>query len=175
MRKFSSIFFLFVFLLYHAGYLGVYWLATKQIDQYWSSKLTYEGHIKRIAIPMSLPYWGGHEDYRPADGMFELDGKMYRKVLRKYARDTVHLVIVEDNLTTQLHKSIREWIQLSTESNSDENSKTTLLKASAKDYVTYDSLIELTIPNTATTQHNTLYYTDKSVGKSDVSSPPPKC
>ncbi len=156
------------------GYIGVYWLAANQIDDYWMSQQTFKGQVKQVSIPVSLPYWGDHEDYRPTDGTFEVDGKTYRKVLQKYSRDTVHLILVEDQLTAQLDQSIKEWIQLSTESASDENSKTTFLKTFAKDYL--QTADPENIPASIEQQNsgNTKYVATDGISALDITSPPPK-
>lgn len=174
MKRFYSIFFLILFLLYHVGYIGVYWLAANQIDDYWNSPSNFKGQVKKISIPMALPYWGDHEDYRPTDGTFEWEGKTYRKVLRKYAQDTVHLILIEDKLTAQLDKSIKEWIQLSTESTSDENSKTTFLKTFAKDYVQVGDLVGISASIREQNPGNTKYVATDGISALDITSPPPK-
>lgn len=139
MKKIISIFFLTLFLLYHVGYLGFYWLSLEQINQEWLSRVEYTGLTKKVSIPITLPYWNDQSEYRSASGSITIDGVVYRKVMQKYSRDALHLILVQDTLTQNLNKSIADWVQAMSDTNPDNNSNK-ILKSIAKDYLLVESV-----------------------------------
>ena len=135
MKRYSAILFLFLFFLYHAGYISVFWLASNQIEAYWERNLTYDKEdLQKISIPMTLPYWADQESYSSSKGSFQMNGKTYRAVLQKYANGQMHLMVVEDQLTTHLHQSIKDWVKSTTNSTSEKNNKVNYLQGITKDY-----------------------------------------
>lgn len=170
MRKVASIFFLTLFLLYHVGYLGFYWFSLKKIDYKYQTLVNFEGPVKRISIPITLPYWNDQSEYRTAQGKINLDGKIYRKVLQKYAQDAVHLVLVEDKLTEKLNTSLADWLDTM---NGTSNEKS-LLKSVVKDFLPTEDPYDYGSPFSLVDQRYFSYNYYLLERSSDVITPPPQ-
>ena len=139
MRKFSAIVLLFAFLLYHLGYYGFYLLVSFRLDQEWHTKI-YEDNISgedllHTAIPLSIPYQPDQSDYTPISAMMEIDGNYYRIVRQKYAKDTLHVVYVNDTLQKVLKQSVDDWLASILQKPSSDGQPLDLWKVLTKDFI----------------------------------------
>lgn len=134
MRKAISIFFLGLFLLYHVGYLGYYWYSAQQINDQWMAHVEVTPDMKHVSIPITLPYWNDQSNYRVTHGKIMINGKLYRKVMQKYERDAIHLIVAEDSKTERLNQNIADWVKSMTDAESNTNGKADFIKSVAKDY-----------------------------------------
>lgn len=170
MRKTIAIFFLTLFLLYHVGYLGYYWYSLKQIDYKYQSLINYDGPAMRISVPITLPYWNDQGSFRPTHGKMVIDGKVYRKVLQKYAQDAIHLVLVEDRLTEKLNNSLADWLNTMNGANSEQS----VLKSVVKDYIPSADPFALHPSVELMHQKYFSYHYNLLHRSSDVITPPPQ-
>lgn len=170
MRKIIAIFFLSLFLLYHVGYIGYYWYSLKQIDLKYRSLVSYDGPVHRISIPISLPYWNDQQSYAPTYGKLVIDGKIYRKVLQKYAKDAIHLVLVEDRLTKKLNHSLADWLNTMNGANSEQS----VMKSVVKDFLFTDDLYFCAASCELADQQYFSYHYKLLNRSSDVITPPPQ-
>lgn len=175
MRKLAAIFFLSLFLVYHVGYIGFYWLSVKQIARQWQAQAEYhEGALKKIAIPVALPYMPDQPEYRATHGTITIDGKIYRKVMHKYVQNTIHLLVAEDHLSENLNQSFEDWINSMTGTQNNSSEKSTLLKSLIKSYFAPGNHLALT-PEISTSGENHFYYLAKSYSLAlDIDTPPPQ-
>lgn len=98
-------------------------------------KVEYSGQLKKISIPVNVPYMPDQNEYISTDGSITIDGKIYRKVMHKYSENMVHLIVVEDRLSENLNKSFDDWINSMMGTQSNKSEKTTLIKSLIKDYI----------------------------------------
>lgn len=175
MRKATAIFFLALFLLYHVGYLGYYWYSAQQIDEQWLAHVEITPDMKHVSIPITLPYWNDQSTYRVAHGKINIDGKVYRKVMQKYEKDAIHLILAEDRKTAALHGHIADWVQAMSDSETPVNGKSEILISIAKDY-TLDNLLWVTMSTVSTLENNHCLEAPRSLSIvfGEVSTPPPQ-
>lgn len=178
MRKKSAIILLFVFLLYHLGYYGIYLTTRYQLDNVWQDKIVNEQvndeQLLIASVPLSIPYQPDQNRFHPASGTFEIDGKFYRIVKQRYAKDTLHIMYVNDTTLEDLNRSLEDWLASITQKPTSEKSTHQLWKSVSKDFLllttTYNTepvVVGETVP---VGNYLQLYY---SISAS-VPSPPPK-
>ena len=175
LRRIAPWILLLVFLTHQFGYIGVYWFAKSHISQKWQATSEYHGQITEVKIPFTIPYWMDQDEFQPADGLFEHNGKFYRKVAQRYAEGFIHIRLVEDFDTQHLHNSIAGWIQSITDDNADQGTTSTVLAKMffAKDYFqqTFNSQLENHWEIFPTKQFAYFFSIKESIPDSDT--PPP--
>ncbi len=174
MRRGLSYLFLLIFLGYHLGFVGLYWIGSRSIDSYWKSSVEFSGPQKEISIPLALPYWQDQDEFQIADGSINFEGINYRIVKQRYARDTIHFIVVHDALTDKLHQSVDDWVQNSAANNQTEKSTNTLFSFIVKDYWAHKrfefNALNIDIPSEFFSPGLSVY----SSLKLDIESPPPQ-
>jgi hypothetical protein len=120
MKRIASILLLILFLAIHVGHLGFYWFESNRIEQQWLEKIEYGTNLREITIPINLPYWNLQSEFQPTHGSVELDGITYRKVFQKYDSKGLHILLAEDHKTAQLNQTMTDWINMTTQPESNE-------------------------------------------------------
>ncbi len=114
MKRFFSIFLLLLFLVYNAGYYLFYLTVNMQYDNAWKEKVEYnhldQGTLITKSIPITFVYQADQKDFLPVLQSFEIDGKVYRVLQQRYAKDTLHIVYINDQVGKQMKNSLRDWI-----------------------------------------------------------------
>lgn len=114
MRKVAAIILLLVFVLYHLGYYGIYMGRRYQLEQSWQHRIDHNKpenqQLLQASIPIALPYSHDQADFQPASGTVEIEGKFYRIVKQRYAKDTVYILYVKDVALGEWHQSFQEWL-----------------------------------------------------------------
>lgn len=139
MRTISAIILLFVFLLYHLGYYGIYLSTRYQLDNAWEDKIVNEQvaaeQLFVASVPLSIPYQPDQNRFHPASGTFEINGKFYRIVKQRYAKDTLHIVYVNDTTLEDLNQSLEDWLASITQKPTSEKGGHQLWKSVSKDFL----------------------------------------
>lgn len=138
MKNFFAICLLFLFLIYNAGYYVFYLTVNQQYENSWKEKVESNkldpGILLTKSIPITFPYQADQENYIPVLESFEINGKVYRVLQQRYARDTLHIVYINDRTGKQMRNSLRDWI--STLTQKPANSKnTTVWDSFEKNYI----------------------------------------
>lgn len=139
MRQFSAIFLFLIFLLYHVGYFAIYFTSCYQLEASWKEKIEENDleneYLQMESINLSIPYQQDQETFQSASGTVEIAGRIYRIVKQRYAKDTLHVVYVNDIQSENLKNSFTKWLgSLSQRPVSEEGSKTVLINL-AKNYL----------------------------------------
>lgn len=109
-------------ILYHGGFYSVYWLVSHQIDMHWQTrKIPPQEELRKISVPMKIPYKADQNSYLQTEGMIIFEGKVYRAMYQKYQSDSLHILAVEDRLTAHLNESIHEWIVNANQAQEEKN------------------------------------------------------
>lgn len=139
MKRFFSIIFLCIFLIYHLGYYGVYMIMWYKIESHWQQKVSgthlNNNELRKISTPLSLPYSADQQEYQAASGSIQVNGKFYRFVKYKYAQDSLHLLYVNDNKMEALHDALRDWAVSFTSIPVSKNGNVEMWKSMSKDFI----------------------------------------
>lgn len=88
-----------------------------------------------MEIPLSLPYMADEEQFRATNTLFEKDGRLYRTIKQRYAKDTLQVIYVPDTAKSNLQSAIQQWVSsLVQDDLPDSSSNTMLSKSFVKDY-----------------------------------------
>ncbi|HLF35474.1 MAG TPA: hypothetical protein VI583_14610 [Cyclobacteriaceae bacterium] len=103
-----------IFLLYQAGYYVFYLSLERRQGDYWKDKVE-QNHLEGDiligrSIPISFPYQPDQEEFQPVLETFESEGKVYRVLKQRYARDTLHILYIDDHQGKQMKNSLRHWL-----------------------------------------------------------------
>jgi hypothetical protein len=130
---------LFILLFYHAGYYGFYINALYQLESSWNLKIESgdlpENLLQTKSISLTFPYQPDQEDFQPVSEKLEIEGKFYRVVKQKYAKDTLHIVYINDIERDQLKISFNEWIYSITQKPVSKDGKQVILANTTKNYL----------------------------------------
>jgi hypothetical protein len=66
--------------------------------------------------------------------VFEIDGRIYRVLQQRYAKDTLHIVYINDQTGKQIKNSLRDWVSTLTQKPTS-SKNTTLLDGLEKNYM----------------------------------------
>ncbi len=128
MKRFFSIFLLLLFLVYSAGYYLFYITVNMQYDNSWKEKVEYnnlnQGEIITKSIPITFVYQPDQQDFLPVLKSFEMNGKVYRVLQQRYAKDTLHIVYINDQVGKQMKNSLRDWISTLTQKPTSDKTST---------------------------------------------------
>jgi hypothetical protein len=145
MRRISTCLLLLVFLLYQAGFY-LFYLAQKRIIDYKmeASRDLLMGETNLIvkSIPISFPYQSDQEEYQPVMRVIEDNGKFYRVVMQRYAKDTLHIMYIADKDNQSLHTSLKEWVNTISQQSSHDK-KMSVKDGLEKNYIPYRLVIDL--------------------------------
>ncbi len=178
MRKSAAIILLFVFFLYNIGYYGFYMAFNYQLDQKWNTKVLEDNLIEEellhTSIPLSIPYQPDQNEYRTINGKLEIDGNYYRIVSQKYARDTLHVIYVNDTLQEGLEQSMNEWLSSLYQKPLSNDQDIQFWKVLAKDFM-IDEFWQLADPDRQLAiQPYPIHSLKQYYFKSSIPSPPPQ-
>lgn len=134
MKRVTAILLLCLLILYHGGFYSVYWLISHQIDKQWQvMDMPQQKELTRISIPMKIPYKANQTHYSQTQGKIVLGKQVYRALYQKYQNDSLHILIVNDALTSHLNNSIHDLVKNATPV--DENkSHTSIISFCSKHY-----------------------------------------
>jgi len=113
LRKLFSILLLLLFPLFHMGYYFVYIALVHQNDQNWIAmdrKDLNPARLRTVSYPITLPYQADQSEFTNLDLSIQIDGKFYRVIKGRYARDTLHLVYVDDYSNDRIHNMFSMWV-----------------------------------------------------------------
>ncbi len=139
LKRIIAILLLGCFTLYHFGYYVFYFSMKIQIESNWSDEVFSENPNNQdhsvLDIPLTLPYMADQEEFQVTNTSFEKDGKFFRVIKQKYAKDTLQLVYVPDTAKRILDKTMKQWISsLIHDKVPDGSGNTLLTKTFVKDY-----------------------------------------
>ena len=128
MKRFFAVYLLLLFLVYNAGYYVFYLSVNAQYEDSWRQKVELNDINPDIiltkSIPITLAYQADQENFQPVLESFEMDGKVYRILQQRYAKDTLHIVYINDQTGKQIKNSLRDWISTLTEKPSSSKNAT---------------------------------------------------
>lgn len=161
-------------MLYHVGYIGFYLLSLRQIENKWKATSEYSEDLKKISIPVTLPYMPDQNEYVAIDGSISIDGSIYRKVMHKYSQDTVHLILASDRLSENLNQSFNDWINSMTGTETNQSNKSSLIKSLIKEYFPETTPLALSLGFRYLDQKYFFYITKHYSLSLDIDTPPPQ-
>ena len=139
MNNFLSIVFLLLILLYNAGYYIFYLTVNEQHENLWKARVENNRldpqMIQTRSIPITFAYQADQEEYQPVLEVFEMDGKVYRILQQRYAKDTLHIVYVNDQRDKHLKNSLRDWVNTLTQKPTSSKSSS-VWEGFEKNYIT---------------------------------------
>ncbi|HLF35385.1 MAG TPA: hypothetical protein VI583_14165 [Cyclobacteriaceae bacterium] len=139
MKNFLSIGFLLLILLYNAGYYAFYLTVNEQHENLWEARVENNrldpGMIQTRSIPITFAYQADQEKFQPVLEVFEMDGKVYRVLQQRYAKDTLHIVFVNDQTDKHLKNSLRDWVSTLTQKPTSSKSSS-VWEGFEKNYIT---------------------------------------
>jgi hypothetical protein len=94
-----------------------------------------ESEAITIRLPLTVPYLGDDQTFRRVQGKFWHEGKFYRLVKQKYARDTLTVVCVLDDERVRINEAISEFVKTFTDSPIQNQAASKLALFMAKDYL----------------------------------------
>jgi hypothetical protein len=128
MRTFFAICLILMFLLYNAGYYIFYLTVNEQYDASWKEKVEDNQLDPTIlqtrSIPITFAYQADQKEFQPVLEVFEMDGKQYRILQQRYAKDTLHIVYINDQAGNQMKNSLRDWVNTLSQKPSSSKSTT---------------------------------------------------
>jgi hypothetical protein len=89
-----------------------------------------------LKMPLSLPYSVGSEEYQTASGNFTFEGQIYQRVMQKIYRDTLYIVCVHDQKSTDVNNKIAEYTKSFTGDESEPFAGVKLIGSFSKYFVT---------------------------------------
>ncbi|HLF34328.1 MAG TPA: hypothetical protein VI583_08825 [Cyclobacteriaceae bacterium] len=111
MNKISSGILLLMLFLYQAGFYLFYLTEKYRIANDWEGNFEGNGHeLLSKSIPITLPYQPDQEEFQPVLEIIEANGRFYRVIMQKYAKDTLHIIYQSDKNSEELHASLVNWI-----------------------------------------------------------------
>lgn len=178
MRNAFAIFFLVIFALYNLGHILYIQLGPIQVTKQWYKKVIDENdhRLTTLEIPVNLPpYTVDHEEYRYVDGLLTIEGKPYRKVFQKIARDTLFVKVLPDHLSKSFLKSVADWVHSvnDTDDEKSQSGKETSTPPTIKEYLVGEIFSFYPIKNPPF-QPEGGYFKDFERIYIQVTSPPPK-
>lgn len=139
MRQISAVFLFITFLLYHVGYFAIYLTSWYQIEASWKEKIEendLEGdYLQMESINLSIPYQQDQENFQAASGTVEIAGRIYRIVKQRYAKDTLHVVYVNDVDSENLKESFKKWLGSFSQKPVSEGNSKIVLSSLGKNYL----------------------------------------
>lgn len=139
MRKASSILLLIVFFLYHIGYYVIYLSSWYQIELMWENKMENdsldESRFQLKSLPLSLPYQYSQEHFQSVSAKVEIEGKLYRVVKQRYAKDTLHIIYVKDLRSEDLNEAFNKFVSFIAQQPATEDGGKVVLNLLIKNYL----------------------------------------
>ena len=182
MRKSAAFILLSCFGVYHLGYFAVQFLMPMAIHQHWEKQIwenedsDLTGRLVRVPFPM--PYGQDQEEFQPVNFPIEIEGKLVRVIKQRYYDDHLEVIVVHDELQTNLKEQVKNWLfALGADSGDAEAPplQKLLLKSFAKNFVSYTLELEFgpsrsEIP----VGHSTPFLLGMPTGIKDIFLPPPR-
>lgn len=182
MRKSAAFILLSCFAIYHLGYFAVQFLMPMAIHQHWEKQVWDDqdsgltGRLVRVPFPM--PYGQDQEEFQPVNFPIKIDGKMVRVIKQRYFDDHLEVIVVHDELQTNLNAQVKNWLfALGADSGDGEGPplQKVILKSFAKNFVPYTLELEFaSIRSEIPVGHSTHFLFDMPVGIRDICLPPPQ-
>jgi len=156
LKRFVSIFFLFLFLFNVGGYyfvfVGLQYQASLKVSEQLDNNEYEADETFLFKIPLTLPYQITDNGYERVSGLIEHRGTFYRLVKQRYTTDTLHIVcildhtqkIIDDELTK--YAKLSNDIPVSQEHNTHTGKSVNLLAKFSKDFNT-NQLLEILNPD----------------------------
>lgn len=178
MRRLLAIMLLSILLFYHAGYYGFYINALFKLESSWKLKIENgdlpENLLQTKSIFITFPYLPDQENFQPVSEKLELDGKFYRVVKQKYAKDTLHIVYINDIEREQLKISFNEWIQSITQKPISKEGKQVIVTNLTKNYLPCNFDYQLESNLFSILNHSSFYHLPVKSPYLPIHTPPPK-
>ncbi|CAN5589176.1 hypothetical protein BH23BAC1_BH23BAC1_49710 [soil metagenome] len=178
MRRLLAIMLLSILLFYHAGYYGLYINALYQLESSWNFKIESgdlpENLLQTKTIAVTFPYQPDQQEFQPVSEKLEIEGKFYRIVKQKYAKDTLHIVYVNDLEREQIQSSFNEWIQSMTQKSVSKDGKQIVLTILTKNYLSIYFYFNFDTILSADLIHFTSYHSSFQLPILNIPTPPPK-
>ena len=100
------------------------------------SSMNERGGNLILKMPLSLPYNPGADEYQTASGNFTFEGQIYQRVMQKIYRDTLYIVCVHDQKSTDVNNKIVEYTKSFTGDESEPVAGVILIGSFSKYFVT---------------------------------------
>lgn len=179
MKQLLVIFLIVVFALHHVGYYFIYVSLRQQNEASFKAKLEKDNfkkeRLRNASIPITLPYQPSQENFQTVGKKLYIKGNYYRVIKMKYARDTLHLIYIDDISTKELKSTLEKWISRLTENSSSDPHDGSIVKLIKNQYFIFRNEFKLLKRNVLNIAFNTFYFNNYKQIYLGVPNPPPKC
>jgi len=114
-KRLVAILVLHIFLLNVLGYYGVLVglkvHAGHELSKMLDSNMYDLGGSVTFKIPLTVPYGVNSENYHAVSGQFEKDGIVYRMVKQRFFHDTLYIVCLKDNASSEINGALSDLAQ----------------------------------------------------------------
>jgi len=176
MKRFTVILLLFVFLMYQAGFYLFYLSLNHYKEESWrdnSYGQALQNQYIEKSIPITLAYQHDQTEFQPVMQSIEIDGKYYRVIKQRYAKDTLHILYVADMQRQTLHQSLKDWVStLSQQSSQDK--KAAPHEGLEKNYLPCSLALEIYNQYIINPVYSYSFVPDLLFNPADVLKPPPR-
>ena len=125
-----------------------------------------------------MPYGQDQEEFQTVNFPIEIDGKMVRVIKQRYFDDHLEVIVVHDELQTNLNEQVNNWLTaLGADSGDSETPplQKLLLKSFAKNFVSYRLELEFEAgPSESPAGYSTHFLFAIPTGIKDICLPPPR-
>jgi hypothetical protein len=141
-RKYTSSLFLILMCMSTVGYYSFLVVLKDQMqlasEAKIKSSLNEPGAHLILRIPVAIPYSSNSDGYQSAKGTFVYEGKVYQTIKRQLYNDTLYVVCLRDDQTTEANQKINDYANSFSGSDAKDGHSTdlTLFTSLAKYYVT---------------------------------------
>lgn len=115
MKKTVPIALILLLLFNVLGYQALFFGLRLKSDIQFADRILNERYEARqtvtLSIPVALPYSYDQESYQLAEGRFQYEGKYYQLVAQRMYNDTLHVVCLYDEGTTQIEKDYSDFVK----------------------------------------------------------------
>ena len=137
MQKVISLFLVVLLLLnvmgYYGLFLGLKYKNSLQVTNRLNADDYRDSETVTIKIPLAVPYFSD-TDFERVDGQIEYKGQFYRLVKQKLAKDTLHVVCIQDPKAKHIEEALTEYVKTFADQSADRSSSKTI-HSFIKDYV----------------------------------------
>ncbi len=119
MRKLLSIALTAILVLHVLGYnalfLGAYYKNNAAMMRAFDSNRYDQSRTLTIKVAVSIPYMPDQSGFERVDGKFVHNGKHYRVIKQRYARDTLTVVCLRDTELPKIDKALASYVNTFTD------------------------------------------------------------
>lgn len=139
MKRSASIFFVALMIINTFGYYASVLVVQSSMQGYVRNKIAasaveLSGNLI-IKLPLTLPYPIHSEEYLPASGKIEYNGKPYQMIKKRLYQDTLYVVCMTDPEPGMVSGKVKEYADAMAEAGQDQNTALKSVAPTAKFFI----------------------------------------